>query len=154
MWAHNVMYGKIVWNLLWLWISTPLPWFSTPWHKCQRLALPEWDHPHITLAFLTAESTSYYSKYSKDRCSRTGNKEYKSSISGLKKLCDCVFSLRNTKACLTLPNQPCPISFRYSRLWRPRSDDFSSWTGEEWWERHETTLRHEEKRLLWLERID
>lgn len=35
---------------------------------------------------------------------------------------------QNNKAWFTLPNQPFPISFRYSRLWRPRSDDFSSWT--------------------------
>lgn len=40
------------------------------------------------------------------------------------------FSRKATKInwLFTLPNHPCPISFRYSRLWRLRSDDFSSWT--------------------------
>lgn len=35
------------------------------------------------------------------------------------------------KAGFTFPNQPCPISFKYSRLWRPISDDFSSCTERE-----------------------
>ena len=32
---------------------------------------------------------------------------------------------------ITLPNQPWPISFKYRRLWRPTSEDFSSWTGKD-----------------------